>query len=124
MQLRALPGVAEAVVSLRPGTTDQLAAWYVPQPGSEPEAGDILQRLAAQLPHYMLPSAMRALAALPLTVSRKVDYRALPEPLPIEPQTAFRRPCSPLEIRLSALFNRLLGMSAWMTTSSASAATP
>ncbi|MGP3080136.1 amino acid adenylation domain-containing protein [Serratia marcescens] len=109
MQLRALPEVAEAVVSLRPGTADQLAAWYVPQPGAEPEAGDILQRLAAQLPHYMLPSAMRALAALPLTVSRKVDYRALPEPLPIEPQTAFRRPCSPLEIRLSALFNRLLG---------------
>lgn len=96
-------------MSLRPGTADQLAAWYVPQPGAEPAAGDILQRLAAQLPHYMLPSAMRALAALPLTVSRKVDYRALPEPLPIEPQTAFRRPCSPLEIRLSALFNRLLG---------------
>lgn len=109
MQLRALPEVAEAVVSLRPGTTDQLAAWYVPQAGAEPEAGDILQRLAAQLPHYMLPSAMRALAALPLTVSRKVDYRALPEPLPVEPQTAFRRPGTPLETRLSALFNRLLG---------------
>lgn len=106
MQLRALPEVAEAVVTLRPGTTDQLAAWYVPKPGATPQAGDILQRLAAQLPHYMLPSA---LSALPLTVSRKVDYRALPEPLPVERQTAFRQPGTPLETQLSALFNRLLG---------------
>lgn len=106
MQLRALPEVAEAVVTLRPGTTDQLAAWYVPKPGATPQAGDILQRLAAQLPHYMLPSA---LSALPLTVSRKVDYRALPEPLPVERQTAFRQPGTPLETQLSTLFNRLLG---------------
>ncbi len=106
MQLRALPEVAEAVVTLRPGTTDQLAAWYVPKPGATPQAGDLLQRLAAQLPHYMLPSA---LSALPLTVSRKVDYRALPEPLPVERQTAFRQPGTPLETQLSALFNRLLG---------------
>ena len=103
MQLRALPEVAEAVVTLRPGTTDQLAAWYVPKPGATPQAGDLLQRLAAQLPHYMLPSA------LPLTVSRKVDYRALPEPLPVERQTAFRQPGTPLETQLSTLFNRLLG---------------
>ncbi|WP_411749983.1 non-ribosomal peptide synthetase [Serratia marcescens] len=109
MQLRALPEVAEAVVTLRPGTTDQLAAWYVPKPGATPQAGDILQRLAAQLPHYMLPSALSALSALPLTVSRKVDYRALPEPLPVERQTAFRQPGTPLETQLSALFNRLLG---------------
>ncbi|MDI3196694.1 amino acid adenylation domain-containing protein [Serratia ureilytica] len=109
MQLRALPEVAEAVVTLRPGTTDQLAAWYVPKPGATPQAGDILQRLAAQLPHYMLPSALSALSALPLTVSRKVDYRALPEPLPIERQTAFRQPGTPLETQLFALFNRLLG---------------
>ncbi len=106
MQLRALPEVAEAVVTLRPGTTDQLAAWYVPKPGATPQAGDLLQRLAAQLPHYMLPSA---LSALPLTVSRKVDYRALPEPLPVERQTAFRQPGTPLETQLSTLFNRLLG---------------
>jgi len=109
MQLRALPEVAEAVVTLRPGTTDQLAAWYVPKPGATPQAGDILQRLAAQLPHYMLPSALSALSALPLTVSRKVDYRALPEPLPVERQTAFRQPGTPLETQLSTLFNRLLG---------------
>lgn len=109
MQLRALPEVAEAVVTLRPGTTDQLAAWYVPKPGATPQAGDLLQRLAAQLPHYMLPSALSALSALPLTVSCKVDYRALPEPLPVERQTAFRQPGTPLETQLSALFNRLLG---------------
>ena len=109
MQLRALPEVAEAVVTLRPGTTDQLAAWYVPKPGATPQAGDILQRLAAQLPHYMLPSALSALSALPLTVSCKVDYRALPEPLPVERQTAFRQPGTPLETQLSTLFNRLLG---------------
>ncbi|MEE4410184.1 MULTISPECIES: non-ribosomal peptide synthetase [unclassified Serratia (in: enterobacteria)] len=112
MQMRAIAEVAEAVVAARPETATQLVAWYVLQPGSRLTADDILQRLAAQLPHYMLPTALMALPSIPLTVSRKVDYRALPEPTPRERQTAFRQPGTPLESQLLALFNRLLGCQA------------
>ncbi|CAI0695474.1 Tyrocidine synthase III [Serratia plymuthica] len=112
MQMRAIEEVAEAVVAARPEAATQLAAWYVLQPGSRLTADEILQRLAAQLPHYMLPTALMALPAIPLTVSRKVDYRALPEPTPFERQGAFRQPGTPLESQLLALFNRLLGCQA------------
>ncbi|CAI0737355.1 amino acid adenylation domain-containing protein [Serratia entomophila] len=108
MQMRAMAEVAEAVVAVRRQPTAQLQAWYVLQPGCSLSAAEICRRLAAQLPHYMLPTALLAVPAIPLTVSRKVDFRALPEPEAVERQAAFRQPGSPLESRLLALFNQLL----------------
>lgn len=110
--MRNLPGIAEAVVIARKQPSPQLLAWFVLAPGSNLTPEEVNQQLAEQLPHYMVPGAMMAIPAIPLTVSRKVDYRALPEPALIEQNTPFRTPSTPLESQLLVLFNRLLNSNA------------
>lgn len=106
--MRNLPGIAEAVVAARSEPSPQLLAWFVLAPGSSLTPQEVNRQLGTQLPHYMVPGAMMAIPAIPLTVSRKTDYRALPEPTPIDQSQPFRAPNTPLESQLLALFNRLL----------------
>ncbi|CAO97963.1 non-ribosomal peptide synthetase [Erwinia tasmaniensis] len=110
--MRSLPGIAEAVVVARKDPSPQLQAWYVLAAGSNLIPREIVQQLSAQLPHYMVPDAMAAIPAIPLTVSQKVDYRALPEPTLIEQTTSFRAPTNPLENQLLIILNQLLNSNA------------
>ncbi|AHG93599.1 amino acid adenylation domain protein (plasmid) [Gemmatirosa kalamazoonensis] len=82
--LRANPGVAQAVVVLR---DEALVAYAVPKQAGyavshsdRPTREKLVEWLAAQLPEYMVPSAVVLLDALPLTPNGKVDKRALPAP--------------------------------------------
>ncbi len=77
--------VAQAVVTVRAEAQDdaRLVGYVVPaDPGADTEAlPDALRRSAAtRLPHYMVPSAVVVLDALPLRPSGKVDRAALPAP--------------------------------------------
>lgn len=110
--MRGLSGIAEAVVVARKHPSPQLLAWYVLAPGCDLTPKEIGQQLDAQLPHYMVPGAMMAIPSIPLTVSQKVDYRALPEPKLIEQNTPFRAPTNPLESQLLVLVNGLLNSNA------------
>ncbi|GAA3170785.1 MULTISPECIES: amino acid adenylation domain-containing protein [Streptomyces] len=78
--LRRHPQVRDAVAVVREATpgNPRLYAYVVPaQPGALDSTG-IRDRLAGQLPPYMVPADCIALDAIPLTANGKVDVRALP----------------------------------------------
>jgi acyl carrier protein len=110
------PGVREAVVARR---GDALAAWLVPQGGERPAVAALRERLAAELPGFMVPAAFTFVDALPLGPTGKVDRRALPDPVvgagPVSAWAspdAARRPRSELERTLADLWAEALELEA------------
>ncbi|SCL70623.1 non-ribosomal peptide synthetase [Micromonospora peucetia] len=81
-RLAAVEGVREAVVVARPDTAghQRLVAYVLAGAGQEPDAGRLRDRLAGELPEYMVPAAYVRLAAWPLTPNGKLDRVALPAP--------------------------------------------
>ncbi len=76
--LAALDGVEQAVVIARedsPGET-RLVGYMT----GTADPATVRAALAERLPAYMVPAAVLALSALPLTVNGKLDKRALPIP--------------------------------------------
>ncbi|MEU0674545.1 amino acid adenylation domain-containing protein [Streptomyces sp. NPDC006172] len=108
--LMALDGVAQTLVLVRedrPGTRRLVG--YVAADG--PVSGaDLRSRLAADLPEFMVPSAIVVLHELPLTPNGKVDRAALPAPEVTV--TGGRAPEGPREEILAAAFQQVLGIPA------------
>ncbi|MCW3816654.1 AMP-binding protein [Micromonospora sp. DR5-3] len=75
--LAAQPGVAGVRAIARDG---ELLAYARPADGTRPDAAALRAALAAALPEYALPRAVVVLDEFPLTVTGKVDERALPDP--------------------------------------------
>jgi amino acid adenylation domain-containing protein len=71
-RLRACPGVTDAVVV---ASGESLVAYVT---GTAP--ADILRRLGAVLPAYMVPAAVHRLPSFPVTAGGKIDRRALRPP--------------------------------------------
>lgn len=78
--------VREAVVVARGdgSGTKQLVGYVVLRPGGTATNLQLREFLTAQLPSFMVPSHIVALAKLPLTTHGKVDRRSLPEPREIQ----------------------------------------
>ncbi|MGW6745928.1 amino acid adenylation domain-containing protein [Streptomyces sp. NPDC055025] len=78
------PAIQEAVAvaaEVAPGDK-RLAAYLVARPDSAvPAIGELRAHLGESLPEYMIPSLWVTLPALPLTSSKKVDRKALPDPV-------------------------------------------
>ncbi|RSS34450.1 amino acid adenylation domain-containing protein [Streptomyces sp. WAC08241] len=103
--------VAYVVPAADPGGRDALPAPVTPQaPPVDHDA--LLAHVAAVLPAYMVPSAVVALDALPLTLNGKLDRRALPAPAyGADRDGAGRRgPRTEREKALCALFADVLGL--------------
>ncbi|MFJ6217217.1 amino acid adenylation domain-containing protein, partial [Streptomyces sp. NPDC092296] len=112
--LLRLPGVANArVVVRRDGAAEaRLVGYLVPDgtTGAPPEADALRAALGAVLPGYMVPTAFVTLAELPLTLSGKLDRRALPAPA--SPTTdGGRAPRTATEQLLCSAFAEVLGHS-------------
>jgi amino acid adenylation domain-containing protein len=119
----AHPEVAEAVVTAREDTPGdkRLVAYVVPadaEAGARaggPSAGDLRRFLATRLPGYMVPSAVMALDAFPLTPNGKVDRQALPAPAPNREGRDSRdgsrtAPGSATERAVAAVWEEVLGL--------------
>jgi amino acid adenylation domain-containing protein len=76
--------VVEAMVTVRsrpdPSLGQVLAAYYVPADDRAPAVRSLRQHLAARLPDFMIPASFVPLDAVPLSVSGKIDWAALPDP--------------------------------------------
>ncbi|MEW2083238.1 non-ribosomal peptide synthetase [Streptomyces sp. NPDC005283] len=77
--LREQAEVDDAAVTVRRPAADdaRLAAFVVAAPGPVPRAETLRARLAEQLPAHLVPDELTLVERLPLTVSGKVDRRAL-----------------------------------------------
>ena len=111
--LAAHPAVAQAAVIVREDTPGdrRLAGYLVPGPKTEPAddlAATVRAYAADRLPGYMVPAAIVVLDALPVTVSGKIDRRALPAPDYAGP--AGRRPVTLREELVCAAFADVLGL--------------
>lgn len=105
--LRGHSGVLVGAVMLRPDARGQnrLVAYH-----SGPAASaDVCGHLAELLPEYMVPTAWVPMAEFPLTSSRKIDRRALPEPDDCRP---VRSPAllSTTEAAVADVFADVLGL--------------
>jgi amino acid adenylation domain-containing protein/non-ribosomal peptide synthase protein (TIGR01720 family) len=109
--LRTHPAVRDAVAMVRPGAggEPQLVAWTVAAEGvGAPEAAELRRHLRERLPEYMVPAALVALDALPLTPSGKLDRRALPAPEAAEPREHVA-PRNAVEELLAEIIGEVLG---------------
>lgn len=89
--VRIEPGEVEAVLERHPAVVAsaaapvddpsglrRLGAWVITADGGEP--ADLMAFLRSQLPASLVPSVVSTVAALPVTVSGKIDRSQLPEP--------------------------------------------
>jgi acyl-coenzyme A synthetase/AMP-(fatty) acid ligase/acyl carrier protein len=112
--LRAHPGVAQGVVIKR---DEELVAYavakqagYAVSHSDRPTSEKLTEWLAAQLPAYMVPSAVVLLEQLPLTANGKLDRAALPAPdaTATDATTAHVAPRTDTETKLAAIWAEVL----------------
>ncbi len=104
--LAGLDGVGQAVVIAREDRPGQkrLVAYHT----GTADPGGIRARLAERLPAFMVPAAVVAIEALPLTANGKLDTRALPAPEYAAGE--YRAPSGPTEEILAGIYARVLGL--------------
>ncbi|WHZ27752.1 MAG: non-ribosomal peptide synthetase [Nitrospira sp.] len=80
--LSDFPGVHQAAVLLRQDKPDQhrLVGYVAGESSLKSKLEQVRSHLAAQLPHYMVPSVILWLETMPLSATGKVNRHALPAP--------------------------------------------
>ncbi|MGW4635099.1 amino acid adenylation domain-containing protein [Nocardia sp. NPDC004415] len=108
--LTAHPEVARAVTVGRSTATGAttLVTYVVAAADRSPDPAELAGYAARHLPAHLVPSAIVALDALPLTTNGKLDRAALPEPAVTTAPT--RAPRGERETLLAALFAQVLGV--------------
>jgi amino acid adenylation domain-containing protein len=105
------PDVSAAAVTARAdhqGST-RLVAYVVAAPGTVVDPTELRSRAGELLPDYMVPAAVVAMDAFPLTPSGKLDRAGLPAP-ELPATGPGRAPRSGREELLAGLFAELLGL--------------
>ncbi|KFE71961.1 hybrid non-ribosomal peptide synthetase/type I polyketide synthase [Hyalangium minutum] len=110
--LLAFPSVSKTVAVAREDAPGQkrLVGYVVAPP--ELDMAALRAHLAERLPRYMQPSALVRIEELPLTLTGKIDRRALPAPSTSRPgaEQGFVAPRSELEQALGAIWQEVLGL--------------
>jgi len=105
--LAALDGVQQAVVIAREDHPGQpRLVGYIT---GTADPADTRAALATTLPAYMVPAAVVALTALPLTVNGKLDKRSLPVP-EYDDTNRYRAPSGAAEEILASIYAQVLGL--------------
>ena len=99
-----------AVVVRRDGSGDPRLLAYTVAAGPDATPELVRAHLRAELPDYMVPAALVALPALPLTANGKLDAAALPDPVEATRPPAASRPLTPTERRVAAIWREVLGV--------------
>ncbi|ROP35987.1 non-ribosomal peptide synthetase [Saccharothrix texasensis] len=110
--LRRHDGVDACAVLLRPdhGGTPRLVAYVTATPGGQLDTAALRSALRAELPDYMVPSAVVVLDALPLSRNGKLDHAELPAPAAPEPAPRTGGTRTAREEALCAVFADVLGL--------------
>jgi amino acid adenylation domain-containing protein len=89
-----------------------LCAYLEAVAGSVPGPEILRDYLAKKLPDYMIPASFIQLERIPLSVSGKIDYRALPEMVPTEgsEDRDIEAPVNETETELRAIWADVLGL--------------
>ncbi len=106
--LASHPSVQEAVVIVSEEEADdkRLVAYIVGQ--KESEEPDLRAYLKDRLPEYMIPAAFVFLPSLPLTVSGKIDRKALPSPAGQRSEAGLILPQTRVENEIAQIWKELL----------------
>jgi amino acid adenylation domain-containing protein len=109
--LARIPGVGAAVVAAREVAPEdvRLVGYAVPEPGAVIEPSALRATLLAELPSFMVPSAVMVLETFPLTPNGKLDRRALPAP-EASPERGYVAPRDPVEDVLAGMWAEALGL--------------
>jgi amino acid adenylation domain-containing protein len=111
MVLRDHAAVDDAAVLVRTIAAEKrLVAYVKPKAGAQPSAADLRAHAARKVPDYMIPAEWVLSETLPLTLSGKLDRRALPQQVARGPvHREVTAPRNRTEARLVALWKELLG---------------
>ncbi len=105
---------AATLVYERGGGDKRIVAYFVPQePGTTVDLAVLREYLREKLPEYMVPAQLVQLDAFPLTTTRKVDRKALPDPGELEWESDVERvvPRTDTERFLAESWQEVLGIS-------------
>jgi len=111
--LRQFPGVREAIVVARELGREKALVAYLVLEQQPPAIAEIRQFLQTKLPDYMVPAAFVVLDAMPVNLNQKIDRLALPAPTlaDLATATSFVAPRNDYELRLTQIWETLLGIS-------------
>ena len=105
------PGVKQAVVdAVEVDGQKKLVAYVVPEIGLHLEPSELRAAIENFLPAHMLPSSFLMLESLPLNANGKVDRSLLPAPASNEPAPGGSSPMSSIEVTISSVWSRVLGV--------------
>lgn len=104
------PGIDQAAVRLHgEGAEAQLCGYFT---ASAPiDLTSLRLMLSKKLPHYMVPVSLTKLDEMPLTISGKLDRKALPKPQITAEGPAYVAPTDETETLLAQLFQEYLEIS-------------
>ncbi|MGB9305734.1 MAG: amino acid adenylation domain-containing protein [Mycobacterium sp.] len=106
--IAAHPAVRHCLVVAEDTEAGPMLSAYLVPVSDDLDLDELSAHAAAALPEYMVPSAFAVIPEIPLTVSGKLDKRALPAPTPIAVRR-YREPATATERRICAIFARLFG---------------
>ena len=105
--LRSHPRVGDVLVLVRDSSGGKrLVAYVESDPKSGASSEELRTFLKADLPDYMVPSAIVVIASMPLTPNGKVDRKALPEPGGVS--AGIKAPETEIEEAILAIWQDLL----------------